>query len=148
MTPEKKKAIENLLSLSLSAVRGSQGAFLSADSATNKLTFDAVSVCPGLLPIIETISERLIGKTVPIGEGVTGRAASSREAQLETSSGGAEFSRVDGDGKPNAVLAVPVIKGEELRGVLTAVCFDREHGFSATAKDTYVTAAHIAAELL
>ena len=148
MTQEKKKAIENLLFLSLSVVSGSQGAFLSVDKDRNLLRFEAVAVCAGLLPIIDTISERLVGKSVPIGEGVTGRAAATREVQFATSADGSIFSRVDGDGKPNAVLAVPVLKGEELVGVMTAVCFDREHELSGTAKDTYVAAAQIAAELL
>lgn len=148
MTPEKKKAIENLISLSLSVVRGSQGAFLSVDSASNRLSFEVIAVCPGLLPILGAISERLVGKSVPIGEGVTGRAAATREAQLATSADGAEFSRVDGDGRPNAVLAVPVIKGEDLLGVLTAVSFDKEHEFSSTAKGTYTVAAQIAAEII
>ena len=148
MMQEKKKAIENLLSLSLSVVRGSQGAFLSVDKDRNLLRFEAVAVCPGLLPILDTISERLVGKTVPVGEGTTGRAAATREVQFATSADGSAFSRVDGDGKPNAVLAVPVMKGEEILGVMTAVCFDREHELSGTAKDAYVMAAQIASELL
>ena len=148
MTSEKKKAIENLLALSLSVVRGSQGAFLSADNVNGRLTFDAVAVCPGLSPILDAISARLLGKSVSRGEGVTGRAASTREAQLAANVDEAKFSRVDGDGKPDAVLAVPVIKGEELLGVLTAVSFDREHEFSAAAKDTYTMAAQIAAEII
>ena len=148
MVPEKKKAIENLLALSLSVVRGSQGAFLSVDKGNNLLRFEVVAVCPGLLPIVDSISEQLVGKTVPVGDGVTGRAAATREVQMATFADGEAFSRVDGDGKPNAVLAAPVLKGDELLGVVTAVCFDREHEFADTAKDTYVMAARIAAEIL
>jgi hypothetical protein len=47
------------------------------------------------------------------------------------------MAQVQGDGVPNAVLAVPVVKDDTAVGVLTAVCFDQEKAFNEMSLANY-----------
>lgn len=148
MKPETKDVIRCLVELSLELMNATQGAFLSADDASKMLRFDVVAVKHGTADALKRISEKLIGGIVAYGEGLTGKAASTRTVQFSTRSSDDSFSHVRGDGEPNAVLAVPVIRGDRLFGVLTAVCFDRELSFSDEAARQYQLAACAVSKIL
>ncbi len=145
---EIKDAITCLVELSLELMNATQGAFLSADDVSKMLRFDVVAVKHGTADALKRISEKLVGETVAYGVGLTGKAASTRTIQFSTRSSGDSFSHVRGDGEPNAVLAVPVIRGNQLLGVLTAVCFDRELSFSDEAARQYQLASRVVSKIL
>ena len=74
--------------------------------------------------------EALLGKTIPIGKGITGMAAMPCEIQSASRAGGSNFFDIADDGSPNSVVAAPMMLDDELIGVITAVSFDREKSFT------------------
>lgn len=75
-------------------------------------------------------------------------AALTRDVQAASESDGAEFHRIRGDGRPHAVLAAPILLGETLLGVMTAVSFDRRKAFSPDDIHTYGMLANVAAAVI
>jgi len=148
MDERARKAVDNLLQMALELANATQGAFLEADPAEKLLRFSVVSVRPGTAESLKRVSARLLGETVAYGQGVTGLAAITQRPQFSARSTGGDLSHVGGDGTPNAVLAVPVLEGDRLLGVLTAVCFDRELKFTAESVRPYVQAASVTATIL
>lgn len=144
----KSKAIESVIRLSLELLNATQGAFLSADTSSLTLRFDVVAIRHGVSELLEQTSKKLLGGTVAFGDGVTGRAAITKKAQFSTRNSGGDMSHVVGDGTPNAVVAVPVMKGDRLLGVLTAVCFDGDLEFTGDSARQYQLAATVVAELV
>ena len=148
MDENKKSALESLIKLSLELLNASQGAFLSANEGAKVLNFEVVIVRHGTAEILMRMSNKLVGKVTPYGEGVTGRAAITQKPQVAMRSEGGDMAHVKGDGIPNAVVAVPVVSNGELLGVLTAVCFDSDLSFSNEALRQYQMAAAVASVLL
>lgn len=144
----KKHAIECLLRVGLNLLQASQGAYLSADTSGKVLRFEVVAVKDGMSSLLSVLSRRLQGKVVPFGQGVTGRAAAERRGLYASRFENADMAQVQGDGVPNAVLAVPVVRGGVTAGVLTAVCFDQEKTFNETSLANYTLLAEGLAEIV
>ena len=133
----KKHFIECLLRVGLNLLQASQGAYLSADVSGKALRFDVVAVKDGMSNLLSILSRRLQEKIVPFGQGVTGRAAVEKRGLYASRLESSDMAQVQGDGVPNAVLAVPVVKNNVTVGVLTAVCFDQEKTFNETSLANY-----------
>lgn len=95
-----------------------EGSLLLLDEAAGDLRF-VMTIGPA-----ET-EAMLRGQRVPLGAGITGLAAASREVQI----GAPTFRDIrqaehrGGPGTPEAVIAAPMVVGEHLVGVITAVSF-------------------------
>lgn len=137
--------LEQLIQIGLKILNASQGSLLVVEPDRKNLRFAMVASKSGLANI-RRLFMQLVGKTVPIGEGITGMAALTHDIQTSTrASDGEKFFHVHGDGSPNAVLAAPMLIGEHLIGVMTAVRFDRGKPFSAEECKTYGMFANVAA---
>ncbi len=137
--------LEQLIQIGLKIVSASQGSLLVVEPDKKNLRFAMVTSKLGLANFQRLFSQ-LVGKAVPIGEGITGMAALTHDVQTSTrASGGEKFYHVKGDGSPNAVLAAPMLIGEHLVGVITAVRFDRGKPFTTEECRTYGMFANIAA---
>lgn len=103
-----------------------QGSLLVLDRKTNELVFAMTSGD-------RQSEEVLVGQRVPVGRGLTGLAAATGEVQI----GAPTFKEVRqrkgrgaADGQPSAVLAAPMVVGEQVIGVLTAASFRPGHHFT------------------
>jgi putative methionine-R-sulfoxide reductase with GAF domain len=94
-------------------------------------------------------SERtLIGQHVPLGKGLTGLAAATREVQIgaPTFKDVKQRKRADStSSQPTAVIAAPMLIRDELIGVITAVGFDPRKRFTAADASLYAKTASVAA---
>lgn len=144
----KKHALECLIKAGLNLVQASQGSYLSADFAGTALRFEVVAARDGMSGLLSVLSHRLLGKVMPFGRGVTGRAASEKRGQYASRFEVDDMAQIRGDGVPNAVLAVPVLKVGVVVGVMTAVCFDQEKAFNETSLANYALLAEAAAEIV
>ena len=136
--------LDQLIQIGLQILNAAQGSLLVLESDKRNLRFVMVASRPGLTDKYKS-SVDLVGQSVPIGEGITGMAALTHDIQTSTRASGDKFFKVRGDGSPNAVLAAPMLIGEELIGVLTAVCFDKRKSFTVEECKTYGMLANIAA---
>lgn len=137
--------LEQLIQIGLKILSASQGSLLVVEPNKKNLRFAMVASRSGLMNF-QRLFGSLVGKTVPIGEGVTGMAALTHDIQTSTRASGIDkFYHVRGDGTPNAVLAAPMLIGEHLVGVITAVRFDRGKPFTSEECKTYGAFANIAA---
>jgi len=121
-----ERVLRLLIELGAQFAGAQEGSLLVLDEITSELVF--------AMTVGSKDSERtLIGQRVPLGEGLVGLAAQTHEVQIgaprfdvpETKSGEGD------DGKPKAVLAAPMLIGERLIGVITAVSFDADKRFSS-----------------
>jgi GAF domain-containing protein len=100
-----------------------EGSFMVLDRDGGRLLF-AMTVGN------EDSEQALIGQPVPLGEGIAGLAAASLEVQI----GAPKYRDIRQSeklgGGPEAVIAAPVVGGDELLGVLTAVGFVSGKRFS------------------
>ncbi len=122
---------------------GEEGSLLLYDPATEDLRF-AMTIGPA-----ET-EQVLRGQRVPLGAGITGLAAATREVQI-----GApvyrdihQAERKDGPETPEALIAAPVVSGETLLGVITAVSFAPGKRFTGEMGRLYGGFAAVAALLI
>ncbi len=137
--------LEQLIQIGLKILNASQGSLLVVDEDRKNLRFAMVASRSGISDSQRLVGQ-LVGKTVPIGEGITGMAALTHDIQTSTRASGSEkFFHVRGDGSPNAVLAAPMLAGEHLVGVITAVRFGRGKPFSPEECRVYGMFANIAA---
>jgi GAF domain-containing protein len=120
-----------LIELGAQFAGAQEGSLLVVDDQHAELVF--------AMTIGSAASEQtLIGKRVPLGEGLVGLAAQTQEVQIGAPKfdvpGAAERKGAEG-GAPKAVLAAPMLIGDRLIGVITAVSFDPDKRFgSADAK--------------
>lgn len=143
-----KFVLEQLIQIGLRILNASQGSLLVVEPDKKNLRFAMVASKPGLANVQLSVAQ-LVGKTVPIGEGITGMAALTHDIQTSTrASGGEKFFHVRGDGSPNAVLAAPLLIGDHLVGVITAVRFGRCKPFATEECRTYGMLANIAAAVV
>lgn len=87
------------------------------------------------LEFISTISPTnrdLSKNTIPIGKGISGMAALSRDVQIG-SKPLSELNNVSNDGDPESIIAAPLLSNDELVGVITIVRLKDKTPF--TAKD-------------
>ena len=137
------------IAVGLRLLGADEGSLLVAEPDGKSLRFAMVADRDGALPE-NAASSALVGKCVPIGEGVTGMAAMTHDVQTSADADGAgiPFHRVRGDRSPNAVLAAPMLLGDRLVGVITAVSFDRRKTFSSSQAQTYGMLANAAAGIV
>lgn len=138
-TPE-EKILRMLIELGCEVVGGQEGSLLVYDKEDDVLRF--------AMTVGDPESERkLRGQAVPLGAGLTGLAA----ATLEVQTGAPTFKDVEqeqrkGDASaPDAVIAAPMVSGDELVGVVTAVSFEDGKRFSSRDARLYAGFAAIAA---
>ncbi|MBI5684073.1 MAG: GAF domain-containing protein [Verrucomicrobia bacterium] len=114
-TPE-EAVLRLLIEMGAQFVGAEEGSLLVFDERKKDLVF--------AMTIGSDESERtLIGQRVPIGRGITGLAAQTREVQIGAPTFGTrQAKRRDGRSEaPKSVLAAPMLIGDRLVGVLTAV---------------------------
>lgn len=130
-----------LLETAIRTVDAAEGSVLAYDRDANDLRFVMTVNGPG----------NLVGQRVPIGAGLTGLAALTHEVQI----GAPTYRTVDDankatgvEGEPSAVIAAPMVSGDQLIGVLTAVRFKPGHRFTTDDGRAYGNFATIAALML
>jgi len=138
-TPE-EKILRMLIELGCEVVGGQEGSLLVYDKEDDVLRFAMTVGDP-------ESEKKLRGQAVPLGAGLTGLAA----ATLEVQTGAPTFKDVEqqqrkGDASaPDAVIAAPMVSGDELVGVVTAVSFEDGKRFSSRDARLYAGFAAIAA---
>jgi len=128
---------ENVLRLliesGMNVVEAEEGSLLVLDEASQTLRF--------AMTVGNSDSEKkLLGQSVPLGKGLSGLAAATREVQIgaPTFKDITQHERLEGDGnEPEAVIAAPMLVGDDLIGVLTAVTFVRGKRFSGKQAELY-----------
>jgi|SRR5882724_5927151 len=134
------KILRLLLETAIQVVDADEGSLLVYDEQSKTLRF-AVTLGD------EDSAAKLEGQSVPIGKGLTGLAAISREVQVgapvfhdieQTRKRGGET------GEPEAEIAAPMVSGDTLIGVLTAVSFRHGKRFSGDDAKLYARYAIIA----
>jgi GAF domain-containing protein len=113
-----------LIRMGLLVSDADEGSLLVLDRAAGDLRF-AMTIGP------LDAEAALLGQRVPLGKGITGLAAATLEVQI----GAPTYKDIHqseqlGGGEPNAVMAAPMLAGEELIGVLTAVSFRADKRFT------------------
>jgi len=134
-------AVRSALEAAVATVGAQEGSLLAHDEAADDLVF--------VMTAGNAESERtLLAQRVPLGQGITGLAAAKGEVQV----GAPIFRDVKqserlSDG-PEAVLAAPLLVGEELLGVITAVTFEHGRRFGAAEAELFERTAQVIAALV
>lgn len=123
-----------LVELGVQIADADEGSLLVLDRSSNELVFSMV---------VGVEESALIGKRLPLGKGLTGLAAVTREVQIgaPTYVVGQE---TKGGAGPRAVIAAPMLVRDECIGVVTAVSFREEKRFGAREASLYARLAAIA----
>jgi len=129
-----------LVNLGLQVVGGDEGSLLVLDAADDALVF--------AMTVGDAESEKqLLGKRVPFGKGITGLAAMTQDVQI----GAPTYRDVhqsermsQAEGEPETVMAAPMLVGDDLVGVITAVSFQSGKKFSADDALLYARLASVA----
>ena len=128
-----RRVLRLLIELGAQFVAAAEGSLLVYDSEERDLEFVmTVGGPPGL-----------VGKRVPIGSGLTGLAAVTREVQIGSPTFDVPNSG-SGGSEPEAVIAAPMLVADNLVGVLTAVSFTSGKRFSSRDGDLYGRLAAVA----
>lgn len=126
-----ERVLRVLIELGAQVVDASEGSLLVYDPAKNDLVFAMTVGGPNIL----------IGQRLALGQGLTGLAAATREVQI----GAPTFQGVQQVSKgPEAVIAAPMLVGDDLIGVITAVSFAPGKRFSGRDGDLYGRLAAVA----
>lgn len=126
-----ERVLRVLIELGAQVVDASEGSLLVYDPAKNDLVFAMTVGGPNIL----------IGQRLALGQGLTGLAAATREVQI----GAPTFQGVQQVSKgPEAVIAAPMLVGDELIGVITAVSFVSGKRFTGRDGDLYGRLAAVA----
>jgi len=128
-----------LIELGIQVVGAEEGSLLVLDEQAGDLVF-AMTVGS------KTSEQALAGQRVPLGQGITGLAAATREVQL----GAPTFSQVQqalergASEGPQWVIAAPMVVGESVVGVITAVTFAQGKRFGSREAELYGKLAAVA----
>lgn len=130
-----------ILELSVRFIKADEGSLLVFDPKSKDLVFAMTSG--------SAASEKvLIGQHVPLGKGLTGLAAVTREVQTGSPTYKdvhmAERLKDGGEREPEAVIAAPMLLHDELIGVITAVTFEHDRRFTVEDAHLYAHVASIA----
>jgi len=134
-------AVRSALEAAVATVGAEEGSLLAHDEASGDLCF--------VMTVGNAESERtLLAQRVPLGQGITGLAAAKGEVQV----GAPVFKDVKqserlSDG-PEAVMAAPLMVGEELLGVITAVTFVAGRRFGSAEAELFERTAQVIAALI
>lgn len=116
---ESENTLRLLIRMGLLVTGADEGSLLVLDDAAGDLLF-AMTIGN------EASAATLHGQRVPLGQGITGLAAATLEVQIgaPTYKDVRQSVRLDGaTAGPTAVMAAPMMIGERLVGVITAVSF-------------------------
>jgi GAF domain-containing protein len=127
-----------LVELGAQFVGAEEGSLLAYDERRRDLVF--------AMTVGDRASERtLAGQRVPLGAGVVGLAAQTREVQVGAPTFGTRQSAARRKaGGPRAVLAAPMLVGDRLIGAITAVSFRPGKSFGAPDMTLYGRLAAVA----
>lgn len=124
-----------LIELGVQIAGADEGSLLVLDPAQRDLVF-AMTTANGT---------ELIGQRVPLGQGLTGLAAETQEVQIGAPTfGGVQQPAERGQSAPEAVIAAPMLCGEDVVGVITAVSFAAGKRFNKHDAALYMRLATIA----
>jgi GAF domain-containing protein len=134
-TPE-ALALRQLVEIGVSVVAADEGSLLVIDPDGRNLRFAMT---------VGSSEEKLLGQRVPIGSGITGLAAATRQVQV-----GAPIYRDVAQTErlsegPESVIAAPMMLGDTVVGVMTAVTFAKGRLFTAKETDLYARFSAVAA---
>jgi GAF domain-containing protein len=134
-------AVRSALEAAVATVGAEEGSLLAHDEAADDLCF--------VMTVGNAESERtLLAQRVPLGQGITGLAAAKGEVQV----GAPVFKDVKQSERlsegPEAVLAAPLLVGEELLGVITAVSFVDGRRFGSREAELFERTAQVIAALI
>lgn len=124
--PQDRGVLRVLVGLGVAAIDADEGSLLVLDAAKNALVFAMV------VSRNEASSTPLEGQAIPVGKGLTGLAAMTREVQIGAPTYVVGQELREGEG-PEAVIAAPMLIDDECVGVITAVSYQTGRRF--TAKD-------------
>lgn len=137
-TPE-AIALRLLVEIGVSVVSADEGSLLVLDPDGSSLRFAMT---------IGASEQTLLGQRVPLGSGITGLAAATRQVQV----GAPVFRDVAQTERlsegPESVIAAPMMLGDTVIGVLTAVTFMKGRLFTAKETDLYARFAGLAGLLV
>jgi GAF domain-containing protein len=135
------QALRRLLTLAVETIKAQEGSLLIWDEEINELRFVATVGN-------EASETALKGQRVPLGKGVTGLAAVTREVQV----GAPTYRDIQQTerlaGGPEAVVAAPLLIDDRLLGVMTGVTFRPAQRFGREEAAAYGQFAAIMAVLL
>ena len=138
------RTLELLLDLGREIVGADEGSLLVVDEAARELVF--------VITRGNATSERALrGQRIPFGRGPTGLAAATGEPQAGAPLLHAVGQVPIGEGavhEPESVLAAPMLVGDRVVGVITAVSFDGARTFGARDVRLYGTLAAIGASIV
>ncbi len=138
-TPE-EQILRMLIELGCEVMGAEEGSLLVYDKDEDVLRFVMTIGNPEM-------EAKLKGEKLKLGTGLTGLAAATREVQVGAPTY-KEFTKThrESDGSaPEAVIAAPMVLGDELIGVITAVSFKDGKRFSSKDARLYAGFAAIAA---
>jgi GAF domain-containing protein len=126
------RVLRLLVEMGAQFVGAQEGSLLVADKNGRELVF--------AMTIGSESSERtLVGQRVQVGKGIVGLAAQTREVQI-----GAPTFGVRQREAPRWILAAPMLVGDRLAGVITAVTFEKGRRFERSHADLYGRVAAVA----
>ena len=134
-------ALRLLVEQGIQVVGADEGSLLVFDAAADELVF-ALTIGPA------GVEDALKGQRVPLGKGITGLAALTQEVQIgaPTYKDVRQLDRQGaGKGDPENVIAAPMVIGENVVGVITAVSFDEAKTFNQSDASVFGRMASIAA---
>lgn len=139
-TPE-AAALQQIVEIGVGVIQADEGSLLVMDADAGDLRF-AMTVGTG------DSEKTLLGQQVPIGSGITGLAAATRQVQVGAPiyKDVAQTERLS-EG-PESVIAAPMLLGEVVVGVLTAVTFKKGRIFNSQEAVLYARFARLAALLV
>lgn len=139
-TPE-AGALRQIVEIGIGVIQADEGSLLVMDADAGDLRF--------AMTVGSADSEKtLLGQRVPLGSGITGLAAATRQAQI----GAPVYKDVAQTERlsvgPESVIAAPMLLGELVIGVLTAVTFTKGRIFNSQEAVLYARFARLAALLV
>jgi transcriptional regulator with GAF, ATPase, and Fis domain len=130
-----EQVLRLIIEMGARAVGADEGSLLIFDPKTDELVF---------IMTYGSSEEVLIGQRLPVGKGITGLAAASREVQI-----GApiykDIKQTEAIGTIQAVIAAPMVLGDDLIGVITAVSTKPDKRFTMADGQLYASLATVAA---
>jgi GAF domain-containing protein len=131
------EALKLIVETGVRAVHGDEGSLLLYDPEANDLTFAMTYGNP-------EAERKLAGTRVPMGKSLAGLAAETREVQI----GAPRFKDAkftEAAGRVQSVINAPMLIGDRLIGVITAISNDPKRRFTADDGELYACLATIAA---
>ncbi len=124
-----RKVLRLLCEIGIAMLHGDEGSLLLYDRQEQELEQEQEQELVFVMTAGNT-EEKLLGARVPLGRGISGMAAITGEVQIGARCDDNTLFDLADDDDPNAVLAAPLLLGDEVLGVMTVVSFDAERRFT------------------